>query len=215
MDIKFLASSLSLPTAITKTTVCSSWYLIKSGLVPFLPYPVHITTWFATPLCVTGIPPRSGAAKTAETPGITEGSTPISLKRRTSSPPLPKTNGSPIFSLTTCLPSASPPRHHEYISFCACSAQPGFLFATLTSPLTSARISGETNLSDITNASGSDIALTAATVKRSGSPGPAPTIVSLPGKGSESDVGEDVVDEGDCECNAEGLRHDDGGGGCE
>lgn len=61
-------NSRSLPTAIKKTTVCSLWYWIKSGDVPFLPYPVHITTWLETPLWVTGIPPKRGAAKAAETP---------------------------------------------------------------------------------------------------------------------------------------------------
>lgn len=47
------------------------------------------------PRWVTGMEARSGAENAADTPGMTVGSTPNSRNSRTSSPPLPKTNGSP------------------------------------------------------------------------------------------------------------------------
>ena len=50
---------------------------------------------------MTGIPAAAGTALSDETPGTTSNGTPASASASASSPPRPKTNGSPPFSRTT------------------------------------------------------------------------------------------------------------------
>ncbi len=59
------------------------------------------------PLCVTGTPANAGAAIADVTPGTTSKSMPAATSARPSSPPRPKTKGSPPLSLTTRLPDAA------------------------------------------------------------------------------------------------------------
>mmetsp|Transcript_32823 Transcript_32823/g.65865 ORF Transcript_32823/g.65865 Transcript_32823/m.65865 type:complete len:203 (+) Transcript_32823:351-959(+) len=162
-----------------KTQVWSGWYGATSGVESSLPLPVMNTTRFATPRCVTGMPAASGPASAEEMPGMTLGSKPSRRNSSTSSPPRPNTNGSPILSLTTFFPSKSASTHHRKISRCASCAHPGSFLATLSSPFTSAKISADTRRSETTrSALCSD--LRAATVNKSGSPGPAPTSDTSP-----------------------------------
>mmetsp|Transcript_71786 Transcript_71786/g.149936 ORF Transcript_71786/g.149936 Transcript_71786/m.149936 type:complete len:203 (-) Transcript_71786:425-1033(-) len=162
-----------------KTQVCSGWKGASCGMLSSFPLPVMNTTRFATPRCVTGIPAARGPARAEEMPGITLGSKPRRRNSITSSPPRPKTNGSPILRRATFFPSKSASTHHLKISRWASCAQPGSFLATFSSPSTSSKISAETNRSATTR-SAVFKAFNAATVSRSGSPGPAPTRVTSP-----------------------------------
>ena len=53
------------------------------------------------PRWVTGMPAAAGTAIALETPGTTRVVTPAAAQASSSSPPRPKTNGSPPFSRTT------------------------------------------------------------------------------------------------------------------
>ena len=57
------------------------------------------------PRWVTGIPAAAGTAAIEETPGTISQATPAACRASASSPPRPKTNGSPPFSRTTSRPS--------------------------------------------------------------------------------------------------------------
>ena len=68
-------------------------------------WPVITANDDAMPRCVTGIPAYAGAAIADVTPGMTSNGTPAAASASASSPPRPKTNGSPPFSRTTRLPA--------------------------------------------------------------------------------------------------------------
>ena len=79
----------------------------QSTRSPSAQCPVTTATLAATFLCVTGIPADAGAASALETPGTTSQGMPASAHANTSSPPRPKTNGSPPFKRTTKLPRSA------------------------------------------------------------------------------------------------------------
>ena len=64
-------------------------------------WPVTTVTAADTPRWVTGMPAAAGAATADVMPGTTSNATPASLSAAASSPPRPKTNGSPPFRRTT------------------------------------------------------------------------------------------------------------------
>ena len=68
-------------------------------------WPVITANDDASARCVTGMPAYAGAAIADVTPGSTSNGTPAATSASASSPPRPKTNGSPPFSRTTRLPS--------------------------------------------------------------------------------------------------------------
>ena len=65
---------------------------------------VVIMTAPLRPRCVTGMDARPGAASAEETPGTISKATPACVSASASSPPRPKTNGSPPLSRTTRRP---------------------------------------------------------------------------------------------------------------
>ncbi|KAL2105458.1 hypothetical protein VUR80DRAFT_8333 [Thermomyces stellatus] len=77
--------------AMRKTTVREATNSGGAGATPFLPVPVHTSTWSATSLWVQGTPAKSGALSALVTPGstATRAPSPRSLKKATSSPPRP------------------------------------------------------------------------------------------------------------------------------
>mmetsp|Transcript_46478 Transcript_46478/g.110032 ORF Transcript_46478/g.110032 Transcript_46478/m.110032 type:complete len:213 (-) Transcript_46478:739-1377(-) len=109
-------SSRSRPTAIRNTHVWSGWNGATSGVLSSLPLPVMNTTRLATPRWVTGIPAARGPARAEEIPGMTLGSKPRRRNSSTSSPPRPKTKGSPILRRTTFFPWRRASTHQRKIS---------------------------------------------------------------------------------------------------
>jgi len=67
-------------------------------------WPVTTANDAATPRRVKGMPAAAGAATADVTPGTTSQGMPAAASASTSSPPRPKTNGSPPFSRTTRSP---------------------------------------------------------------------------------------------------------------
>ncbi|KAH3671043.1 hypothetical protein OGAPHI_000754 [Ogataea philodendri] len=65
--------STILPRDIRNTTVLLAWNGGRSGILPFLPVPVHTSTWSATSLCVVGTVATTGATSADVSPGITTG----------------------------------------------------------------------------------------------------------------------------------------------
>ena len=76
-----------------------------SGLVGSS-WPVTTANEDATCRCVTGIPAKLGPAMADVMPGTTSNGTPTDPSAMASSPPRPKTYGSPPFSRTTTLPAS-------------------------------------------------------------------------------------------------------------
>jgi len=68
-------------------------------------WPVTTANEVARPRCVTGMPAYAGTATAALTPGTTSNGMPACTSAAASSPPRPKTKGSPPFSRTTRHPS--------------------------------------------------------------------------------------------------------------
>jgi len=67
-------------------------------------FAANAVTACETPRCVTGMPTDSGTAAIDETPGTSSNGTPARTSASASSPPRPKTNGSPPFSRTVISP---------------------------------------------------------------------------------------------------------------
>ena len=89
--------------------------------------PVTNATAPASSRWVTGIPAYAGAATPEVTPGTTSKATPAADSASASSPPLPKTNGSPPFRRTTLLPSFAFATRSSSISLWGMAASPGRL----------------------------------------------------------------------------------------
>ncbi len=81
--------------------------------------PVTIVSVDANVRCVTGIPAYAGAATAAVTPGTTSNSIPADARASASSPPRPKTNGSPPFNRTTTLPALARSISRRLIASCS------------------------------------------------------------------------------------------------
>ena len=105
------ASASSLPRPMRKTRV--PWSFASSGRSSGSPPPEvwAVTTWKLreSSLCVTGMPASSGMATAELMPGTSSHSMPASLRARNSSPPRPKTKGSPPLrrTVSSCLPAQS------------------------------------------------------------------------------------------------------------
>ena len=100
-----------LVSAIRKTSVSAPWAMPAqssrdSGLVGSS-WPVITAKLEAYRRSVTGMPAYAGAATDELTPGTTMNGTPRSRRCVASSPPRPKTNGSPPLSRTTHLPCSA------------------------------------------------------------------------------------------------------------
>jgi len=77
-----------------------------------------------TPRCVTGIPAYAGAATPAVMPGTTSNSIPAAESAIASSPPRPKTIGSPPLSRTTRFPSRASCSSSAVIASCSIEGAP-------------------------------------------------------------------------------------------
>ncbi len=142
-------------------------------------WPVTTVNAAETPRWVTGIPAAAGAATDELMPGTISNGTPASASAWASSPPRPKTNGSPPLSRTTSLPwRPSSTSSVEIISWGI--GRPGRLPTSMRSADsgTSASTPSPTSAS-WTTTSAVARSRTALTVRRSGSPGPAPTSATL------------------------------------
>ncbi len=98
----------SVPTPIRMTSVSTavarrSQSTADSGLAGSS-WPVTTAKDEARPRCVTGMPAAAGTAMAALTPGTTSTATPARAHASISSPPRPKTKGSPPLRRTTSLP---------------------------------------------------------------------------------------------------------------
>ena len=142
---------------------------------PVRRWPVATVTAADRPRCVTGTPAAAGAATEDVMPGTTSTSTPASLSANASSPPRPKTNGSPPFNRTTfrpCRPSST--RSALIISWG--TGRPGRLPTSISSADAGIRSSTPSPTSaSWTTTSAASMRRTARNVSSSGSPGPAPT----------------------------------------
>ena len=70
------------------------------------------------PRWVTGMPAQAGAATALLTPGTTSNGTPAATSASASSPPRPKTKGSPPLRRTTARPSSALRTSRALISSC-------------------------------------------------------------------------------------------------
>ncbi len=119
-------------TPIRNTTVPISESAFQGTEVSSFPgfsWPVTTANEDVWSLCVRGMPAYAGTEDAEVTPG-TISNTIFSLCRASaSSPPRPKTNGSPPFSLATVFPSEDFLTKREFISFWVASFCPA-LFPT-------------------------------------------------------------------------------------
>ena len=135
----------------------------------------------ATPRCVTGTPATSGTAIALVTPGTTVTGTPASAQASSSSPPRPKTYGSPPLSRTTTLPARARSTRIRLISSWARDGPYGILEASTSS--TSGRISSRSSPGTSRSATTTSASVSSRhpfTVISSGSPGPDPTSATRP-----------------------------------
>jgi len=79
----------------------------RGSVPPFLECPVKNLTLVATPRWVSGIPSSAAIPEAEVIPGITSTLIPCCCRKSISSPPLPKTRGSPPFSRTTLAPASA------------------------------------------------------------------------------------------------------------
>ena len=137
------------PRPISTTTVADCGARLSStGRYADAACPDTTTTAAARPRCVTGMPASAGAAIALLTPGTTSKGTPAAARASASSPPRPKTNGSPPFRRTTRRPRRAPRTIRRWIvscdslgrparlpteNFCACGASSSAAGATSAS----------------------------------------------------------------------------------
>ena len=111
-----------------------------------------IATSWVMPRCVSGIPASAGTATALVTPGTTSNGTPAATQASASSPPRPKTYGSPPLSRTTRRPARACSTIVALICscvrLCACGALPAS--TTTTSASSSPSSSRGASLSTIT-----------------------------------------------------------------
>ncbi len=79
----------------------------RTGVKAVSAWPETTTKAVESPRWVTGMPASPGAATAVETPGTTSQGIPAAASARASSPPRPKTNGSPLLSRTTRSPRSA------------------------------------------------------------------------------------------------------------
>ena len=135
----------------------------------------------ARPRCVTGMPAAEGAAIADVTPGTTSNSIFSFFSASISSPPRPKTNGSPPLRRTTFLPSSALSTSIFSISRCGTGwrppSLPTFIFSARSGIIASTP--SPTSLSN-TIASARSMTSRPRSVSSPASPGPAPTSQTLP-----------------------------------
>ena len=90
-------------------------------------WPVTTVKLVERPRWVTGIPAYAAAAIALVTPGTTSKDTPAAMHASASSPPRPKTKGSPPLSRTTAFPSRPCATSSALICSCVIAARPGAL----------------------------------------------------------------------------------------
>jgi len=153
----------------------------SSSSFPGSSWPVTTVKAVATDRWVTGIPAPAGTDIAEVTPGTTSKGTFAAARASPSSPPLPKTKGSPPFSRTTIFPSLPFSTRRALIFSWVSLWRPGSFPTSIISAPSPAhpRISGERSRSKRITSASSRSRL-AFSVKSSGSPGPAPTSHTFP-----------------------------------
>ncbi len=146
--------------------------------------PVTTVTDEATPRWVTGMPATAGAANAEVTPGTTSNGMPACTSASTSSPPRPKTKGSPPLRRTTTSARRPCSTSSRAISSCRSSWLAGRSSAPasgrLPTSINSAESAAKSSTAGLTRRSWSTTSARARSiaprrVSRPGSPGPAPT----------------------------------------
>ena len=144
-------------------------------------WPVITANVEASPRCVTGMPAYAGTATAEVTPGTTTNTMPASRSAVASSPPRPKTKGSPPLSRTTCFPSRAFSISSRLIASWSWDS-PAIFPTKISSASERASLSNSSFTSrSYTMTSASFSRCSPATVIRPGSPGPAPTRWTFPG----------------------------------
>ncbi len=117
------------PMRITRVPPARASASQSVSVVPFAgsSWPVTIVTLVDAPRCVTGMPAYAGAAIALVMPGTTSNGTPAAMHASASSPPRPKTKGSPPFNRTTDAPVRPRSTSSALIWSCVISARPGAL----------------------------------------------------------------------------------------
>ena len=133
-----------------------------------------------TPLCVTGMPASAGIASAELMPGTDLHGIRLLFNSCISSPPLPKTKGSPPFNLTTFFPCDARLMRICSISFCPAEGLwlrlPTYIFSALSGASSSRRLS----IKSYTTASQPCSSLKPSSVIHSLLPQPAPTRLTQP-----------------------------------
>ena len=172
------------PMAMRNTRVPPPWTRagkLRAGGCPPWRWPVRMCTEGESPRWVTGMPAAAGTAKAEGTPGTTCTGTPASRRRESSSPPRPKRKGSPPFKRTTCRPAWAFSNKRRPISSWGTLWWPGSLPTSSSSAPGWAHWSRAGSMSrSYTTTSAWDRASLPRRVRSPGSPGPAPTNVTVP-----------------------------------
>ena len=171
-------------TPMRMTTVPPTWATASQSVASSSPgrrCPVTMVTAAASPRCVTGTPAKAGAATAELMPGTTSNATPASCNPSASSPPRPKTYGSPPFRRTT-QPCRRPRSTRRAVISSWGTGRPGRLPTSISSAPggTSASTASSTSASWTTTSAWAN-SRAAFSVSRSGSPGPAPTRCTVTG----------------------------------
>ena len=102
-----ISPMLPAPMRITSVPPARASASQSTSVRPFAgsSWPVTTVKCVETPRCVTGIPAYAAAPIALVMPGTTSNGTPAAASASASSPPRPKTNGSPPFRRTTVAPA--------------------------------------------------------------------------------------------------------------
>ena len=119
-------TSVSVAVASSAQRTCAAGFVGSS-------WPVTTAKLAATPRCVTGMPAAASPPIAEVTPGTTVASRPAPASASSSSPPRPKTNGSPPLSRTTRLPARACSTSAALICSCVIAARPGALPTSMRS----------------------------------------------------------------------------------
>ena len=121
-------------TPMSSTRVASTGASLRAAVTASAPSWAEATTKEAVmPRCVTGIPAAAGTETADVTPGTTSTGTAFSAQCSASSPPRPRTNGSPPLSRTTCFPAFAWSTRSSLIRSCPTGWLPGVLPTSMTS----------------------------------------------------------------------------------
>ena len=183
------AISSSRLSAMKATTVPpprpSAAQSMLSGRLPASSWPVTKVTALAMPRWVRGMPAAAGAARPALTPGTTRQGMPAAVNAAASSPPRAKRKGSPPFSRTTRCPARAPATSRALIFAWDSGAAPLRLpTGTSVASGLARRSTPRPGRASWSTRSARRSASAARRVSSDGSPGPAPTSQTSPGRGA-------------------------------